>query len=92
VSLVLVALASSVALKTRRRPVVSGRNTMVGATGEVLEATQGETWAEVMGERWKVASAQDLVPGQRVRVLGSHGLTLDVQPEDDNRSQGVIAS
>ncbi|GAB2579191.1 nodulation protein NfeD [Ramlibacter solisilvae] len=89
VSLVLVALASGAALKTRRQPVVSGSGAMVGAMGRVLEAAQGETWAEVMGERWKVASAQALVPGQRVRVLGSHGLTLDVQPENE---KGVVAS
>jgi membrane-bound serine protease (ClpP class) len=93
VSLVLVALASGAALKTRSRPVVSGRNTLVGATGEVLESAHGETWAEVMGERWKVSSAQPLVRGQRVRVLGSHDLTLDVQPESEKTSsQGVVAS
>jgi len=93
VSLVIVTLASSVALKTRHRPVVSGRSAMVGATGKVLETAPGEAWAEVMGERWKVASTQALVPGQRVRVLGSHGLTLDVQPENETTSsQGVIAS
>jgi len=93
VSLVLVALASSVALKTRGRPVVSGRDALVGVTGKVLESAPGETWAEIMGERWKVASAHALAPGQRVRVMGSHGLTLDVQPVNEKTSsKGVIAS
>ena len=43
--------------------------------------SDGEAWAEVLGERWKVASDRPLVPGQRVRVLGLRGLTLEVQAD-----------
>jgi membrane-bound serine protease (ClpP class) len=60
---------------------VSGREGLVGATGEVLQSTGGETWAEVLGERWKVVASEALEPGQRVRVLALQGLTLQVQPE-----------
>ena len=38
-------------------------------------------------EPWKVASAAPLAPGQRITVLGSNGLTLDVQA-DPTTTQG----
>jgi membrane-bound serine protease (ClpP class) len=84
----IVMLAGGMALKARRRPVVSGRETLLGATGEVLQAGPGETWAEIMGERWRVSASETLVPGQRVRVLALHGLTLQVQPEPPPGSHG----
>jgi membrane-bound serine protease (ClpP class) len=68
------------ALKARRRPVVSGRETMVGSAGEVLEDFEGEGWARVQGETWRVRSATPLKAGQRVRVTASEGLMLEVEP------------
>jgi len=81
VSAAIVLLAGGTAMKAQRRPIVSGREGLVGATGHVLESSAGETWAEIMGERWQVDAGVALVPGQRVRVLALHGLTLQVQPE-----------
>ena len=66
------------AAKARRRPVVSGAPNLVGATGELIEFSNGEGWAMIQGEHWKVRSAADLHPAERVRVTGVHGLTLDV--------------
>jgi membrane-bound serine protease (ClpP class) len=86
-SAAIVLLGGSVALKTRRRPIVSGREDLRGAGGEVLQVNGNEIWAEVLGERWKVASGQPLAPGQRIRVLGLHGLTLDVQPDTQPQHQ-----
>jgi membrane-bound serine protease (ClpP class) len=83
-----VLFAGGVALRARRRPVVSGREGLVGATGEVLQSTGGETWAEVLGERWKVVASEALEPGQRVRVLALHGLTLQVQPDPPPAAHG----
>jgi membrane-bound serine protease (ClpP class) len=71
----------ALALKARRKPVVSGREDLLGASGEVLEVSEGQAWAQVFGERWKIDSAQPLAPGQRVRVLGLRGLTLQVQAD-----------
>ncbi len=78
-------------LRARRRPVVSGREDMIGATGEVLSAGEGGAWASVRGERWKVVARETLAPGQQVRVTGLRGLTLEVQPvrdHDDGKGQG----
>jgi len=79
-SAAVVLLGGSMALRARRAPVVSGREEMLGADGQVLEVGPGEAWALVRGERWAVASGAPLAPGQGVRVTGMHGLTLQVEP------------
>jgi membrane-bound serine protease (ClpP class) len=68
------------ALKARRRPVVSGREEMIGAVGEMLEDAEGGGMARVHSEIWAVRSAVPLKAGQRVRVTAMEGLTLDVTP------------
>ena len=68
------------ALKARRAPVVSGREELIGAVGEVLEDTPGEGMARIHGELWSVRSAHPLVHGQKVRVTGIDGLVLQVNP------------
>lgn len=83
-SAVLVLLGGGMALRARRRPVVSGREEMIGAVAEVLVVGEGGAWAQVHGERWKVQSPEALAPGQRVRVVALHGLTLEVRPEDSD--------
>jgi membrane-bound serine protease (ClpP class) len=80
-SAAVVLLGGGMALRARRRPVVSGAEELVGATGEVIGVGEGGTWAQVHGERWQVAGPGPLAPGQRVRVTGLRGLTLDVRPE-----------
>jgi len=80
-SAAVVLLGGRMALRARSRPVVSGQEGMVGAPGVVLVADTRGAWAEVQGERWKVASPDALAPGQRVRVVGVRGLTLDVRTE-----------
>jgi len=68
-------------LRAHRRPVVSGREEMIGAGGEALEDFAGEGWAWVHGERWRVRSAVPLRAGARLRVVAMHGLVLEVRPE-----------
>jgi membrane-bound serine protease (ClpP class) len=78
---VLVFVLLAVALQARRRPVVSGREAIIGAVGEVLEDCPGEGWARVKGETWRVRSAVPLERGQRVRVTAIDGLVLNVSIE-----------
>jgi membrane-bound serine protease (ClpP class) len=78
-----------VAVKSRRRPVVSGREELAGGAGEVLADFSGEGWARVHGETWRVRSAVPLTSGQRVRVTGIDGLTLDVEPQPDETNAGT---
>ena len=71
------------ALKARGRPVVSGREELIGSIGEVREDFDGKDgWARVHGENWRVRSTQPLGRGQRVRVVHMDGLILDVEPEE----------
>jgi membrane-bound serine protease (ClpP class) len=67
-------------LKARKRPVVSGREELIGSTGELLEDCAPEGWARVHGETWRVRSDTALKSGQRVRVTAMHGLLLEVVP------------
>jgi membrane-bound serine protease (ClpP class) len=67
------------AVRARRQPVVSGREDLQGADGVVLGNFEGEGWARVKGEMWRVRSAVPLKEGERVRVVGIAGLTLTVE-------------
>jgi membrane-bound serine protease (ClpP class) len=82
-SLGFVLFVSTVLLKSRGRPVVSGREELVGSSGEVLESFEREGWARVHGEMWRVRSLTPLAAGERVRVRAIDGLTLDVEPGPD---------
>jgi len=71
-------------LRVRQRPVVSGREELVGAVGEALEDLQGEGWARVHGERWRVRCAAPLRRGARLRVTAIDGLVLEAVPDSRN--------
>ena len=74
---------SGVALKARRRPVVSGSEELIGSVGEVLDDGGAEAWARVHSEQWRVRSSVPLKRGQRVRVTGRDDLLLTVVPVED---------
>lgn len=87
-SAAVVLLGGGMALKSRRRPVVSGAEAMIGAAGKVIEAGPDEAWALVGGERWRIGNPRGLRVGQRVRVAEVRGLALEVRPEPDAGSTG----
>lgn len=68
------------AIKARARPVVTGAEEMIGATGEITDDLDREGWARIHGEQWRVCSSVPLKCGSRVRVRARHGLLLDVEP------------
>jgi membrane-bound serine protease (ClpP class) len=88
ISSLFVFMIVGVGVKARRRPVVSGRNALLGAYGEVVSDETGECWASVQGEIWHVRSSLPLVQGQRFRVSGVDGATLIVEPMP-KESKGV---
>lgn len=79
-SALFIGAAGSFAIRSRRRPVVSGREQMTGAIATVSTVTPDGTWALVHGESWQVRSDSPLAPGERVRITGLDGLTLHVEP------------
>lgn len=80
VSAAFVLVVASMAAKARQRPVVSGPNTLIDETGEVVEFADGEGWALLQGEHWRVRAAQALKPGDKVRVTHAAAGVLDVTP------------
>jgi membrane-bound serine protease (ClpP class) len=67
------------AVRNRRRPVVSGREYLIGAAGVALEDFEREGWARVQGETWRVRSGTPVRQGQALRVTAMQGLTLTVE-------------
>jgi membrane-bound serine protease (ClpP class) len=81
---------AGMAAKARRRPVVTGMPRMIGTVAEIIEFGEGEGWANVDGERWRVRAAQPLRVDQRVRITNVDGLTLEVSPVAETAiSQGA---
>jgi membrane-bound serine protease (ClpP class) len=78
VSAVFILVVAGLAAKARRRPVRSGVSTLVGATGELVEFADGEGWAQIEGDYWRVHGSPELRPGGRVRVTHVHHLALQV--------------
>ena len=71
---------AGMALRARRRPVVTGTEEMLGASGETLEDIEREGWARVHGELWRVRSSAPIPRGTPIRVRARHDLVLDVEP------------
>ena len=71
-------------VRGRRRPVVSGREEMLGAVGEALDDFQAEGWIRVHGETWRARTHAPVRRGQRLRVRAIDGLVLDADPETGN--------
>jgi membrane-bound serine protease (ClpP class) len=66
--------------RTRRVPVTTGVEALVGATGVVRSALAPAGMVLVDGELWEAVADTPLEPGARVRVVAVEGLTLKVEP------------
>jgi membrane-bound serine protease (ClpP class) len=73
------------AVKARQRPVVSGREQLVGEQGTALEGFEGGGEVFVHSERWSAVSDAPLHKGQKIEVTGVEGLILQVRPLDEER-------
>jgi membrane-bound serine protease (ClpP class) len=69
------------ALRARRRPVVSGRERMLGSPATVVAWEAGKGTVRVQGELWSARAPAPLQPGDPVRIVGLERLTLLVEPE-----------
>jgi len=64
--------------KSRQRPVVSGRESLVGRRAVALEDFEGAGAVLVQGERWHASSASPVTEGQQLYVQAVDGLELEV--------------
>ncbi len=72
------------AIKARARPVVSGQEELIDATGIVLQDFTEEGRIQIHGESWLAKAGTPLKRGQSVRVTGIDGLTLHVEPKEED--------
>jgi len=85
-------LIVNLATRAWKRPVVSGREEMVGATGRALRSFRHirgfrhEGRIRIRGETWRAVSATPVRSGEKVRVTGLDSLTLNVEPEGRKES------
>ena len=80
VSALFIFLVVGVALKARRRPIVTGDDELIGSVGVALEDAESEGWARVHCEQWRVVSPVPFKRGQSVRIMARNDLLLSVQP------------
>jgi membrane-bound serine protease (ClpP class) len=69
-----------IAVRARQRPVVSGREELVGAAGLALESFNGDGHVYVHSERWNAIAEAPVREDQAVVVTGIDGLKLRVRP------------
>jgi membrane-bound serine protease (ClpP class) len=73
------------AIKARRRPVVSGREELLRARGEVLEDFADKGRIRIHSEVWQAVTKTPLRRGAKVRVRAVEGLVLSVEPETEEK-------
>ena len=64
----------------RLRPVVSGAEELIGATGRIAADFSGTGTIYIHGEQWNVRSDTPMQGGDDARVIGRDGLILQVEP------------
>jgi membrane-bound serine protease (ClpP class) len=67
-------------MKMRRRPAVSGTESMLGNIAEVLEDFDRHGTVFINGERWNAETVAAVKHGDKVRVTKINGLVLEVTP------------
>jgi membrane-bound serine protease (ClpP class) len=81
VSAVLLFFVVSMALRSHRRPVVSGSEELVGATGRAMSSFNGKGSVRLHGEVWSARSEVPISAGEQIMVTGRDGLVLLVKPK-----------
>jgi membrane-bound serine protease (ClpP class) len=74
-------LVIAMLLRSRRRPVITGAEAMVGAEGEVVTWEGAAGRVRVKGEIWQARCSHALKPGSRIKVRAREGLVVDVEPD-----------
>ena len=82
ISALIFILVIGMAIRARRRPVVSGLEEMIGGEGIVVDDFDHKGMVNIHSELWQAVSDSPLRKGQLVRVTGISGLTLEVKPNN----------
>lgn len=74
-------LVLAMLLRSRRRPVVTGGEALIGAEGEAVEWEGTAGRVRVKGEIWQARASHPLQPAARIKVVDREGLVLTVEPQ-----------
>ncbi|WP_455374881.1 NfeD family protein [Kaarinaea lacus] len=80
VSSALFTIVLVMALKARRRPVVSGQEELIGAIGEALQDIDEQGYIHLHGESWNAITDSPVKKGEKLKVTKVEGLNLYVEP------------
>ena len=86
-SVLVFVVAVGMALRARKRPVVSGVEQLVGGTATVMEDFDREGRVRIQSESWNAVSERPLKKQQQVEVIGIDGLVLKVKPLPDSTQE-----
>jgi membrane-bound serine protease (ClpP class) len=78
-SAALLLLVLAALLRSRKRPVVTGSEALIGAEAEIVSWQGGEGRVRVKGEIWLARSDVILAAASRVKIVGRDGLVLRVE-------------
>jgi len=73
-------IAIGLLLKSRHRPIVSGKEEMLGCVGVVLDDFSGTGMVRIHSESWRASCDQTLHKNEKVKVTAIDGLLLQVLP------------
>ena len=75
--------------KARRRAVVTGVESMIGAMAVATEDFQREGTVFVRGETWSATAPGPVHKGERLKITKVIGLVLEVVPDDDAKARPI---
>ncbi len=77
-SAILLVLVLGALMRSRKRPVVTGAEALIGAEGEAVSWDGRDGRVRIKGDIWAARSNAPLASGSRVKVVGRDGLVLRV--------------
>jgi membrane-bound serine protease (ClpP class) len=80
ISALIFIIVIGMAIRARRRPVVSGLEELIGGEAIVTDDFDRKGMVSIHSELWQAISSKPLQKGQLVKVVGVSGLTLEVEP------------
>jgi len=80
ISFIFIFIVISLAIKSHKRKIVSGREGLIGKEGVVLSVMNTQITVRVLGEIWEAKSSRMLNEGDEIRVTGINGLILIIEP------------
>ncbi len=73
-------MVATLAIRSHKKAVVTGAEGLIGSEGMVINTMNEQVIVRVLGEIWEARSNVMLKEGQKIKVIGTQGLILFVEP------------